>query len=93
MAKLTPQQLAEQINEISDESYQLHQELAGINSRMDISWLGLRGECKTDGECTRKLNASTDGQRAMFLKYYLKGLSHKRTALILEAKNNAGHAW
>lgn len=91
--KISPQALEEQLNTISDESYQLHMEAATLNAKMDTLWLGLRADCKTDLECTRRLGATTEGQRATYLKWYLKGLSHKRTALILEFKNNAGHSW
>ena len=91
--KLTPQQLEEALNLISNESFELHQELATLNAKMDTDWLALRGDCKTDKECDRKLGATIDGQRATYLKYYLRGLANKRTALIEESKNNRGNAW
>ena len=91
--KLTPEQIADALNTISDESFKLHQELATLNAKMDTMWLGLRESCKTDKECDRKLGATIDGQRATYLKYYLRGLANKRTALIEESKNNRGNAW
>lgn len=91
--KLTPAEIAEQLNTISDESFELHQELATLNAKMDTLWLGLRGSCKTDKECDKRLGATVDGQRATYLKYYLRGLANKRTALMEESKNNRGHAW
>ena len=91
--KLTPLQVEELLNKISDESFELHQELATINARMDTMWLGLRSGCKTDKECDRKLGASEDGQRATYLKYYLRGLANKRTALMEESKNNLGNIY
>lgn len=91
--KLTTDQLIEQLNVISDESFALHQELATLNAKMDTLWLGLRSDCKTDKECDRKLGATTDGQRATYLKYYLRGLANKRSALMEEAKNNRGNIY
>jgi hypothetical protein len=91
--KLTPQQVTEAINEISDESFTLHQELATLNARMGGEWLVIRATCETNGECDRKLGATKDGQRAEYLKWYLKGLAHKRTALLEESKNNRGSSW
>ncbi len=91
--KLTPAQLLEEINKISDESYELHQELATLNSEMDGLWLELRKDCKTDKEADKRLGASLKGQRATYLKFYLRGLSNKRTALLEESKNNRGSAW
>lgn len=89
----TPQQLIDKLNVISDESFELHQELATLNAKMDIMWLGLRSDCKTDKECDRKLGATPDGQRATYLKYYLRGLANKRTALMEESKNNRGNIY
>ena len=91
--KLTTEQLIEQLNAISDESFMLHQELATLNARMDTLWLGLRSECKTDKECDRKFGATADGQRATYLKYYLRGLANKRGALLEESKNNRGNIY
>lgn len=88
--KLTPAQLQEQLEAVSQESFELHQELAIINSEMDMVWLKLRKECKTDKECDRVMGATEKGQRATYLKYYLRGLANKRTALIEESKNNRG---
>ena len=90
---LTPRQLQDQLNTISDESYRLHMELATLESELDTTWLGLRSSCETDGECTRKLGATEKGKRRAYLKIYLKGLSHKRTALIQESKANSGNSW
>ena len=88
--KLTPRELQESLTAISEESYQLHQEAATLNSKMDTMWLSLRADCKTDKECDKRLGATTDGQRATYLKYYLRGLANKRTALMEESKNNRG---
>lgn len=88
--KLLPEQLQEQLSAISEESFKLHMEAATLNSEMDTMWLGLRKECKTDKECDRKLGATEKGQRATYLKFYLRGLANKRTALIEESKNNRG---
>lgn len=90
---LTPRQLQEQLNTISEESYQLHQELAGIversaNAKLDLLKQGMSGK-----EVDMRYNATADGKRESFLKIYLKGLSHKRSAMIMESKANAGHSW
>lgn len=82
--------MADALNKISDESFELHQELATLNAKMDVMWLGMRAECKTDKECDKKLGATVDGQRATYLKYYLRGLANKRTAMMEESKNNRG---
>lgn len=91
--KTTPRQLQETLTAISEESFVLHQELASLSSDMDTLWLELRTDCKTDKECDRKLGASEKGKRATYLKYYLRGLANKRTALMEESKNNRGNAW
>lgn len=88
--KLTPRQNEEALLAISDESYRLHQELAELSmksadSKFEIMKTGANGK-KVD-----MLYAATeDGKRENYLKIYLKGLSHKRTALIEESKANRG---
>lgn len=90
---LTPRQLQDQLTEISEESYAKHQELAEIVARGAESKLTLMLACKNGKEVDNRYNATEDGKREAYLKIYLKGLSHKRTALILEAKANSGNSW
>jgi hypothetical protein len=93
MSNLTPKQLEEEVERISDESFELHQELADIVQRSAVTKLELMRECKSGKEVEMKYDATADGRREAYLKIYLKGLSHKRTALILEYKANAGTSW
>lgn len=87
---LTPRQLSEQINKVSDEYFKLSQELAGIAERKGTAWLQLRKECATNAETDQKWDATADGRREAYLKIYLKGLEKKRGALVLEFRANSG---
>lgn len=89
--KLTPAQLQEQLNEISDESFSKHQELALLAERSADAKFELMKTSKNGKEVDMKYNASESGKRETYLKIYLKGLSHKRTAIIQELKANQGH--
>ena len=86
---LTPRQLQENLNTISDELYERCQEMAGIASRKGIAWLNLRRNCKTNGECDKEWDITADGQRENYLKWYIRGLQAKRGALLQEAKANS----
>lgn len=90
---LTPRALQDKLNEISDESYEKHQELANLSSLAADAKLELMRTCKNGKEVDMRYAATENGKREEFLKIYLKGLSHKRTALIMESKSNAGHSW
>ena len=93
MANLTPRQLQEELNKISDESYELHQELAELSMLAAEAKLELMKTCKNGKEVDMKYAATESGKRENFLKIYLKGLSHKRTAIIQETKANSGNSW
>lgn len=88
--KTTPRQIQEALNAISDESYELHQELATLAERGADARLELMAICKNGKEVEMRYAATPDGKREAYLKVYLKGLSHKRTALIEESKANRG---
>lgn len=90
---LTPRALQDQLNAISDESYVLHQELAAIVERAPDAKFALMKTCKNGKEVDMRYAATPDGKREAYLKVYLKGLGHKRTALIMESKANSGHSW
>lgn len=95
---LTPKQLEEEIGKISDESYQKHMELAEIvqrsaSAKMDLMRLTSGNKQISGKEVDMRYAATEDGKREAYLKIYLKGLSHKRTALILEHKANSGSTW
>lgn len=87
---LTPRALQETLNAISEESFSLHMELAEISTRSADA----KFELMKDGSNGKKVDmlyaATADGKRENYLKIYLKGLSHKRTALIEECKANRG---
>lgn len=87
---ITPALLTEQINKVSDEYFELSQELASIAERKGTAWLDMRKSCKTNAETEQLWAASPDGRRESYLKIYLKGLEKKRGALILEWKSNNG---
>lgn len=89
----TPRELQDQLNTISEESYQLHQELASISERAAEAKFKLMETSKNGKEVDMKYDNTPDGRREAYLKIYLKGLSHKRTALIMEAKANSDSVW
>lgn len=86
----TPRQLQEALNKVSEESYALHQELAEIVERSADTKLELLKVCNSGKEVETRYAATADGKREAFLKVYLRGLSHKRTALLEESKANRG---
>lgn len=89
----TPRQLQEQLTAISDESYQLHQELAELSSKSADAKFELMRD-GSNGKRVDMLYAATEaGKRENYLKIYLKGLSHKRTSIIQELKANSGGHW
>lgn len=90
---LTPRQLQEQLTAISDESFEKHQELAELSMFAAEAKLELMKICKNGKEIDMRYAATENGKREEFLKIYLKGLSHKRTALIQETKANSGGSW
>jgi hypothetical protein len=94
---VTPRQLIEQINAVSDEFFELSQEAASIAERKGTAWLEIRcswidknGKPLTNAETVKLWEASPDGRREAYLKIYLRGLQAKRGALILEHKMNQG---
>lgn len=87
---MTPRQLQESLNAISEELFAACQEMASIASEKGTSWLGLRASCKTNGECDQKWAASDTGKRENYLKWYIKGLTAKRGAILQETKSNNG---
>lgn len=93
--KLLPKELEDSFRKISDESYALHQELAGIAERSGTAWLEMKqaNNGATVAEIDKLYAATSDGRREAYLKIYLKGLGHKRTQILSEIKNNAGTSW
>lgn len=91
--KLTLQQLQEELNRISNESFAKHQELAELVMRAADAKLELMKTCKNGKEVDMRYAATDDGKREAYLKVYLKGLSHKRTAILEEEKANRGSSW
>lgn len=86
----TPRQLQEQLNAISEESFALHQEMAAIVERSADVKLDFLKDGMSGKEVDMRYAATPDGKREAFLKVYLRGLSHKRTAMIEESKANRG---
>lgn len=85
--------LIEKINEISDEYYELSQELAGISERKGTAMLDLLAEHKKRNIAETYWDATADGKREAYLKMYLRGLGAKRAALILTHKADMGSGW
>lgn len=90
---LSPRELQDQLSAISDESFELHQELASIAERSASAKFILMETCKNGKEVDMRYANTEDGRRESYLKVYLKGLSHKRTALIMEMKANSNTNW
>ncbi len=90
---LTPRQLQDSLNAVSEESYEKHQELANLVMEAAEAKLELMKICKNGKEVDMRYAATEKGKREEFLKIYLKGLSHKRTALIMESKASSGNSW
>ncbi len=87
---MSPEQLLEQISALSSEYYDKCEEMGSISERKGYMWLELRAQCKTNGETDQKWAATADGRRENYLKFYLKGLSAKRSSLILRLKADQG---
>lgn len=90
---LTPRQLQEEYSKISDELYEMCQEMATIAEKKGTAWLELRNECKTNAECDQRWAASELGKRENYLKWYIKGLQSKRGAMKQELQANSGNPW
>jgi len=82
--------LIEQISALSDEYYNICEEAGQIAERKGTAWLELRRQCKTNAECDQQWAATADGRRENYLKYYIKGVSAKRGALILQLRAEQG---
>ena len=91
--KLTPRQLQDSLNEISEELFVKCQEMATIAEKKGTAWLLLRQNCKTNAEADQTWDASSDGRKENYLKWYIKGLQAKRGAILQETKANAGNVW
>lgn len=85
---MTPAQLQEQLNKISDELYQACQEMAAIASAKGTRWLELRKDCKTNAEADQLWASSPAGIKEVYLKWHIKGLQAKRGAILQEVKSN-----
>jgi len=86
----TPRALQEKLTAISEESFEKHMELAGLVEKAADAKLELMKTCKNGKEVDMRYDATENGKRENYLKIYLKGLGHKRTALIYESKANSG---
>ena len=93
MSSLTPRQLQDSLNAISDELYTLTQEAAAIAGRTGTAWLEIRKGCKTNAEADQLFAATPDGRRMASLKWLVKGMQAKRGAIKMELEANAGKVW
>lgn len=90
---LHPKENQDALTAISEESFALHMELASIVERAPDVKFELMKVCKNGKEVEMRYDATADGKREAYLKIYLKGLSHKRTAILEEIKANRGNSW
>ena len=90
---LTPRQLQDAINTISDEYFEACQEMANIAERSGVAWMEVRKTCKTNAEADQIWHTTADGRREQYLKWYIKGLEKKRNALTLEHRMAQGNTW
>lgn len=73
--------LSEELLRLSEGYQEASVELAGILSKKDTEWLELRKACSTDKECDRRWGASEGGKRESYLRYFLKGLEKRMSAI------------
>jgi hypothetical protein len=90
---LSPRDLQDSLNKVSDELYERSQEAAEIAGRTGVAWLAIRKTCETNAEADQLFAATPDGSRMAYLKYYIRGLQAKRGALLQEVKANSGNSW
>ena len=87
----TENMLLADITKLSENYFELSQELATIAEKKAFEWLGIRKGCKTNAEADQLWDATEFGRREAYLKIYLKGLEKLRGARILEFKANSGN--
>lgn len=83
-------ELSKQISALSDDYYKASLEAGEISMREGTAWLELRAICKTDAETRHKWSVTADGKRMNYLKFYLKGLERKISALKMELRIMTG---
>lgn len=87
---MTPLEVSKKIYDLSNSYYNAAMEMAEIAEREGTAWLELRATCRTDSETNRKWSATADGKRSAYLKFYLKGLERKISAMKLELRMLTG---
>ena len=108
MNNLTPNDLLEKISALSEEYYDMCDEMGQIAERKAYAWLEIKnnqyskeelkvfgetGAAKkplTNAEVDKIWDSSADGRRENYLKWYIRGLSAKRSTLILQLKADTG---
>lgn len=87
---VTPRQLQDSLNAISEDLFAACQEMATIAEAKGTAWLELRKNCKTNAEADQTWDASEKGRRENYLKWWIKGLQAKRGAILQETRANSG---
>lgn len=87
---MTPLELSKQISELSESYYQASMQMGYIAERSGYGWMEVRKDCKTDAEAHKKWAMTADGKREAYLKWYLKGVEKKISALKMELRMLTG---
>ena len=78
---LPPRLLSEELLRLSEAYQESSKEAATVSSMKDTEWLELRKTCNSDKECDRRWGATENGKRDAYLRYYLKGLEKRMSAI------------
>lgn len=81
-----PLELSRDISRLSDDYYKAALEMGTISERSGFGWMELRRECKTDSETHKKWAATADGKREAYLRWYLKAVEKKVSAMKMELR-------
>lgn len=71
---MNPHSIAEEQYQMAQKYSELSAELGKIEMRRATAWLEARKQAKTDKEADRVVDSSPAGQRAVELKFTLKGM-------------------
>jgi len=77
----TPRKLTRAQEFLSAHYSQLSDEYANLQNKVNLSWLEVRRNTKTDTQADRETQISKDGQRLVYLKYKLKSVEKLISAI------------
>lgn len=81
MSAGSPRELSEEQLQLSSEYQTASTEAGEIASKKDLEWLALRKTCDSDKECDRRWGATPEGRRETYLRFYMKGLEKRMSAI------------